>query len=167
MIQSGKFTKLYLEQIIETLSEVRTTLNQNSAEWQLGVNLLKIITKARICLNACADILSTKRWNEISEDNQMKGISEQLIANLGMLIKGFKNSDMHMFFHRQVIFKYGRQELLNIINRNSWLALDIEGNKEKVNFLTYLIEIIRIAICQKNQIVTYLIIYLFVSRCTF
>ena len=123
------------------MNEVRTALSNNHEDWELDVNLLQIITKARICLNACADILSTKQWNAILEDHKMKEISEQLVGNLGVLIKDFKNSDMHMFFHRQVIFKHGRQELLNILNRHSWLALDIEGDKEKVLFFNNLYKV--------------------------
>ena len=122
-----------MKQIIETLNDVRSELADGDLEeWKLGVKLLRMITKARICLSACADILSTKEWKIISEDIKMKQISEELVGNLGALIKDFKNSDMHMFFHRQVIFKYGRQELLNITNKHTWLALEIEGNTKKV-----------------------------------
>ena len=132
-MKNGEITKHYIDHVIETLMEIRKILSNNTLEHgKLSVDVLQMIAKTRICLSACANILSTNTWKLVTDDVSMKQKADTLVANLGLLIREFRNSDMHMFFHRQVIFEYGRQELLTITNKHEWLTLEIDGDGKKV-----------------------------------
>ena len=129
-MKNGEITNHYIDHVIETLVEIRKILSNNTLEHgKLSVDVLQMIAKTRICLSACANILSTNTWKLVNCDVLTK---QKLVANLGLLIKEFRNSDMHMFFHRQVIFKYSRQELLTITNEHEWLTLEKDKDREKV-----------------------------------
>ena len=134
-MKNGEITGNFIDQVIETLAEIKDSLsNLNTSEHgKLSVDVLQMISKTRICLSACANILSTNTWKMVTDDVSMKQKVNTLVANLELLITEFRNSDMHMFFHRHVIFKYSRQELLTITSEHEWLALETDGdNKKKV-----------------------------------
>ena len=54
-------------------------------------------------------------------------------ATLNLLIKKVKNTDIHMFLHRQIIHVYGKQESHRISAENSWVALDTQESEQNVS----------------------------------
>jgi len=100
----------------------------------LNVNLLRLIATTRICLAACADVLSAEGQIFISEctNDKLKQKFEELTGNLGLFMTDFRNTDMHMFFHRQVIHKYGKQELVDMIKKYSYIEFEKQDVEQKV-----------------------------------
>jgi len=93
-----------------------------------------LIATARTCLVASVDVLSAKGLQCISEstDPQVNQEFEKLTASIGLFMKEYNNTDIHMFFHRQVIHKYGKQELANIIAKYPWIEFEREDVEQKV-----------------------------------
>uniref|UniRef100_A0A7M5U071 RZ-type domain-containing protein n=1 Tax=Clytia hemisphaerica TaxID=252671 RepID=A0A7M5U071_9CNID len=144
--KNGDFTRHYLNHVSTTLSDVREFFTTPRPTNTLDVKLLEMIAQTRVCLSACADILSSEGSKFIEEkaqekeDRQLKREQESVVASLGLLVKDIKNTDVHMFLHRQMIHVYGKQELHNVINEHSWLALDTPENKQNnTNYDRYLI----------------------------
>ena len=100
----------------------------------VNVHLLRLIATARVCLAACADVLSAEGQKFISEckNDKVKQKFEMLTGNLGLFMRDFSNTDMHMFFHRQVIHKYGKQELVDIIKKYSYIEFDKKDSEQEV-----------------------------------
>ena len=117
----------------ELLDRKTTCTNQ-----KMNIELLRMIATTRICLEASAGILSTEGQRfltDIQHDIQLKKNLEKVKANLALFIKDVGNADMHLFFHRFVIHKYGKQELLEIIKKYPWMEFQKQDIDEKVSIL--------------------------------
>ena len=101
---------------------------------QMNIKLLRLIAQARICLEASADILSVKGRDFIEESQKdLKQNFMELIGNLALVMKEFRNTDIHLFFHRYVVHKYGRQELADIIQNYSWIEFEKQNDGQEVS----------------------------------
>jgi len=120
------------------LNKVRVELlelRRTNAKQKMNINLLRLIATTRICLEASADILSSegeKFTRDIQSDNKLKQHFDKLKANLALFINDFHNTDMHLFFHRQVIHKYGKQELVDIIKEHPRMEFERQDVAQEV-----------------------------------
>ena len=132
--KNGAFTRHYLNHVSTALNEVREFFSTHPKS-RLDADLLEMIALTRVCLSACADILSSEgsTFFEEKEDRQLKREHESVVASLGLFVKDIKNTDIHMFLHRQFIRVYGKQELHKIITENPWIALDTPENEQNVS----------------------------------
>ncbi|XP_066922902.1 E3 ubiquitin-protein ligase rnf213-alpha-like [Clytia hemisphaerica] len=140
--RNGELTRHYLDQVSTTLKEARDYFSTSRPNNSLDVQLLEKIAQTRVCLSACADILSTdgSTFIQQSNDPNLKKEHEIVIAALSLLIRQVKNTDVHMFLHRQIIHLHGKQELHKISTENPWSALDTPGNDQNnTNFDRFLV----------------------------
>lgn len=140
MISNEKITKLYLDQVATELAKVCSELlelKKDDTNVQMNIKLLRLIANTRICLEASADILSAK-GQEFIKDSQEEALKQNfktLIGNLSLFMKDFRNTDIHLFFQRYVIHKYGRQELANIIENYSFVKFEKQEVGQEVSDL--------------------------------
>ena len=133
LISNGKLSKDYLKEVAKQLLNVKEELTKVMETNQELIGILRLIAIIRICLTASADVLTEEGMKFITQHENKKELEEgleALIGNLGLFFKDekFRNTEIHMFFYRQITRKYGRQELKNIIKEYPWLKFNIQGN---------------------------------------
>ena len=80
----------------------------------------------RFVLSSTASILYSSC--QVKQDEAEAQISKKLFAFLMKFISKVRNSEMHMFFLREIIRRYGLRELDNVVKETefTWLNLDRE-----------------------------------------
>ena len=91
----------------------------------ISVDLLKRVANIRYILSSTASILYTfSHTNEREEEKSYR----KLFALLMKFIAKVRNNELHMFFLREIIRRYGLRELEHIVEKTgyTWLNLDRE-----------------------------------------
>lgn len=95
---------------------------------EITVDLLKNVANTRFILSSTASILQTYCKLKASGKRSVDKEYQKLFALLMKFILKVRKSEIHMFFLREVIRRYGVKELDNIVKETefTWLNLEVE-----------------------------------------
>ena len=127
-------TKLFLEQLSQFIDTSSQQMNGNRHIQTIDSRFLKEVAKARVaiitlCKLLCEIYVSDTKIADSGDSERLKSIFPLLIK----YTKPERNSELHLFVLRQIVFEHGYRELDQVIQRSEydWLNLQhANGNNE-------------------------------------